>query len=307
MSAQHVTNRKSDCGLNPHLKKYESDCLFHIGFTTVEDDFQALFGDIKFICMGGTPSRMKRFSEFVAEQLKVEWKDYTRGERYCIFKSGCVLCVNHGIGKPSASVVLHEIIKLVHYAQCKDPVFIRLGTCGGINCEPGTVVITDKALDEMFKPEYNLPVLGRIVTRPTQLSQEVADDIQSCQPSYNNFSIIKANTLCASDFFEGQARLDGALCQYSEEEKMEYIRRARDAGVRNIEMESAVIAGMCNAVNIKAAVVCVTLLDRLKSDQVLLSVDKVHELERRPMEVVIAYIRKKLQSSLIEMRQDHKI
>ncbi|XP_072174395.1 uridine phosphorylase 2-like isoform X2 [Diadema setosum] len=179
---------------------------------------------------------------------------------------------------------------------------------------PDTPLLETAGVDAVAKPlaseaacDGGNPVLGRIVTRPTQLSQEVADDIQSCQPSYNNFSIIKANTLCASDFFEGQARLDGALCQYSEEEKMEYIRRARDAGVRNIEMESAVIAGMCNAVNIKAAVVCVTLLDRLKSDQVLLSVDKVHELERRPMEVVIAYIRKKLQSSLIEMRQDHKI
>lgn len=43
----------------------------------------------------------------------------------------------------------------------------------------------------------------------------------------------------------GQARLDGAFCSYSEKDKQDYLNRANEAGVCNIEMESSVFAAMC--------------------------------------------------------------
>lgn len=49
----------------------------------------------------------------------------------------------------------------------------------------------------------------------------------------------------------GQARLDGAFCSYTEEDKQEYLRKARDAGVCNIEMESSVFAAMCKMSGLK--------------------------------------------------------
>ena len=30
------------------------------------------------------------------------------------------------------SILLHELIKLIHYAECKDVTFFRIGTCGGL-------------------------------------------------------------------------------------------------------------------------------------------------------------------------------
>lgn len=45
--------------------------------------------------------------------------------------------------------------------------------------------------------------------------------------------------------FQGQGRLDGALCSFSSEKKLEYLKRAHKAGVRNIEMESTAFAAMC--------------------------------------------------------------
>ena len=44
--------------------------------------------------------------------------------------------------------------------------------------------------------------------------------------------------MCCDDFYEGQGRLDGALCDYTEADKMEFLERAKEEGVRNIEMES---------------------------------------------------------------------
>ncbi|CAC5411403.1 udp [Mytilus coruscus] len=60
--------------------------------------------------------------------------------------------VKHGIGIPSLSVVFNEILKLVHYAKCTDVTFFRIGTCGGVGLEPGTVVLTEKAVDGAFQP-----------------------------------------------------------------------------------------------------------------------------------------------------------
>ena len=36
------------------------------------------------------------------------------------------------MGVPSVTILLHEIIKLLQYAEAQDPVIIRIGTCGGI-------------------------------------------------------------------------------------------------------------------------------------------------------------------------------
>ena len=51
-------------------------------------------------------------------------------------------------------VVLHEMIKLMHHAKVKDPIFIRIGTCGGIGVEPGTVVVTNGAVNELIEPHH---------------------------------------------------------------------------------------------------------------------------------------------------------
>lgn len=66
----------------------------------------------------------------------------------------------------------------------------------------------------------------------------------------------------------GQGRLDGAFCEFTENDKMEYLNKLHDFGVVNIEMESTIFAALTYHAGIRAAIVCVTLLDRLKGDQV---------------------------------------
>ena len=60
------------------------------------------------------------------------------------------------MGMPSISILLHELIKLMHHAACTDVIFTRMGTCGGLGLAPGTVVITDSAVNEMFQPVYQM-------------------------------------------------------------------------------------------------------------------------------------------------------
>jgi len=51
------------------------------------------------------------------------------------------------MGMPSVGILLHEMIKLMYHAKCNDPIFFRIGTCGGIGLEGGTVVISEEAVD----------------------------------------------------------------------------------------------------------------------------------------------------------------
>lgn len=62
--------------------------------------------------------------------------------------------------------------------------------------------------------------------------------------------------------------MDGAICYYSEDDKFTFLNHAKSLDIANIEMEAAALAAITHQVGIKTAVVCVTLLDRLKGDQV---------------------------------------
>ncbi|XP_071941455.1 uridine phosphorylase 1-like [Antedon mediterranea] len=284
---------------NKHLTKLHEDVLYHIGFSS-KDDLPKLFGDVKFVCMGGSAKRMFVFAKFMQEQLigivdcKDEPKDICSTDRYSMYKVGPVLAVNHGIGMPSLSILLHEVMKLLHYAKCSDVVMVRIGTSGGIGVKPGTVVVTETAVNEMFEPKYHLAVLGKIKSRNTPLCKDMLETLLSCKQETDSFDVVKGKTLSTSDFYENQGRLDGALCDYTEEDKMEYLREAEKHGVKNIEMESTCFAAMCDTVGIPAAIVCVALLNRLEGDQVSTPPSELKQMEMHPQQIVSRYIKQKL-------------
>lgn len=108
-----------------------------------------------------------------------------------------------------------------------------------------------------------------MVRRPAKLDQQLARKIKALANPDDPYDTVIGKTLCANDFYEGQGRLDGAFCEYSENDKMEYLNKLYEAGIRNIEMESVLLAAFTHHAGIQSAIVCVTLLDRLKGDQVI--------------------------------------
>lgn len=286
---------------NPNLKDMPEDCLYHFTLSTSEHNLQEMFGDIKFVCCGGSPKRMRVFAEYVREELKIKLPAgcgleniANKTDRYALYKVGPVLAASHGMGIPSVSIMLHEIIKLVYYAKCKDVTFIRLGTCGGIGLEAGTVVVSDKVVDGRFRPVMEVPILGKVTARPAVLHPQLANDLLHCKKADDKFKIVIGTTMCTLDFYEGQARLDGAFCDYTLKDKNEFLQNAYAQGVRNMEMESLCFAGTCHHAGIKSAVVCVTLLDRLQGDQITMPHDQYEEFQTRPSQVVVRYMKKKL-------------
>ncbi|TDH11887.1 hypothetical protein EPR50_G00065390, partial [Perca flavescens] len=290
---------------NPHLDALKDDVLYHFGLGTRTHDLPAMFGYVKFVCVGGSPWRMKSFIEYIAAELgmedpKSEYPNICAGtDRYAMYKVGSVLSVSHGMGISSIAIMLHELIKLLHHAHCTDVTIIRIGTSGGIGLQPGTVVVTKQSMDATFLPKFEQVILGKTVVRNTDLDQSLAEELLQCSKELNQFDTVIGNTMCTLDFYEGQARLDGAFCSYTEKDKRDYLTKASEAGICNIEMESSVFAAMCKLSGLRAAVVCVTLLDRLKGDQLNESQEVLRSYQQRPQILVGYYIRKQLKGKAV--------
>ncbi|XP_002137161.2 uridine phosphorylase 1-like [Drosophila pseudoobscura] len=287
-------------GLSPCLKCLQPDVLYHLGMDTATMDFPKVFGDVRFVCMGGTAERMERFAYKIMKELSLKLNPATTlrnmaepGHRYALYKVGPVLCVSHGMGCPSISILLHELIKMLHHAKCQDPVFIRIGTCGGIGIEPGTVVISSEALDGMLNPYYELIVQGKVVLYSSKLDQCLANELLSLAiPCEDEFCTIIGKTICTNDFYEGQTRLDGAFCDYTNQSKTAYLQSVQCQGVVNFDMESTAFAALTNRANIRSAVVSMCIVNRMEGDQILSPPECLSEWEKRPQVLVARYIRK---------------
>ncbi|XP_074652519.1 uridine phosphorylase 1-like isoform X2 [Tubulanus polymorphus] len=286
---------------NPHIAGMEEDVLYHFALSTGTHDLRAMFGDVKFVCIGGSPRRMEKLAHFLVDELEYclpagqTLTDIAGAtDRYAMYKVGPVLSVSHGMGIPSVSIMLHELIKLVYHAGCEDVTFFRIGTCGGLGLEPGTVVVSDSTCDGLFNPYLELHVLGKTLQRPGTLDKQIAEALLECSDPSDDFRTITGKTMCTLDFYEGQGRLDGAFCDYTDEDKMVFLRKAYNHGVRNIEMESLCFAAMTHHAGIKGAVVCVTLLDRLLGDQVSTPHHLLEQWQQRSQILVARYIRQLL-------------
>ncbi|XP_068146876.1 uridine phosphorylase 1 [Drosophila tropicalis] len=297
--------------LNPCIDSLQPDILYHLGIDTGSTNFPNVFGDVRFVCLSGPAQRAEKFASYFMEAIglklnaAVQLKDMAvAGHRYAMFKAGPVLCVSHGIGGPSISIVLNELIKMMHHAKCQDPVFIRIGSCGGLGMESGTVVISKEAVNAELTPKYELIIHGKPVQLTAQLDADLAKELLSVADSYKtDYNTILGKTMCANEFYEGQSRLDGAFCEYTIEGKKAYLQKLADNSVTNIEMESVPFAALTHRAGIRAAVVCFTILNRLESDQITASPETMNRWQARPQELIARYIRKSIYGSLDECEE----
>ena len=83
--------------------------------------------------------------------------------RFVMYRTGPVLAVNHGMGIGSASIMMNEILKLIHYCKLTETVeIIRMGSSGGVGVKPGTLIITQQAYDPLLQPFYTLIEVSNI-------------------------------------------------------------------------------------------------------------------------------------------------
>ncbi|OSX74014.1 hypothetical protein BU14_0314s0017 [Porphyra umbilicalis] len=332
------------------------DVLFHLGLrvarnpgaaATDTDDVAALFGRVTHAVLCGSASRARALAAAFADDAAGGVTDVTRTDRYALFLSagGRVAVASHGIGRPSVGIVLHELTKLFRYARAGGvdgataaasaataalpPVtYYRVGTCGGVGVEAGTLVLTRNVVDGRLRGEVGTTVLGvsrteaavldpATVASLTAYARGVVGGKAPPPPSLGDgggagrcgggdptaharhcaalHQVVVGTTATLDGFYEEQGRMDGASCSFDEAQRAAWLRHAHEAGVRNFEMEGLEFAAFTHRHGIPAAMACVALLNRLNGDQVTSPPDQLAAWEDSLIRLIVGYVQQRLE------------
>uniref|UniRef100_A0A7S3CJ40 Nucleoside phosphorylase domain-containing protein n=1 Tax=Strombidium rassoulzadegani TaxID=1082188 RepID=A0A7S3CJ40_9SPIT len=210
-------------------------------------------------------------------------------KRYVLYLVGPVLICSHGMGGPSTSILLHEVAKLLKYANA-DAQWIRMGTSGGIGVEEGSLVVTKQPLNSDLEPFHESIILGERVRRATNFDQELCSKLYHAAKKAAKAKVEIGLTISCYDFYEGQLRSDGAICEFSEAEKKAFLEDIQKKGVRNMEMDSVQFGAFCNTIGVRAGMMCVTLVNRFERDQISDDPQVLDDYEQRLIDSMIVFI-----------------
>ena len=259
------------------------DVYYHFGVAST-DPVLGKLRDVKAVIMAGSGGRIKEFAQRWSElNAGSEIVAFPKEDRFVTRYTAGVLFASHGMGMPSASIALQELMRMVFFLKAgdldaMDEVFwCRVGTSGGVGLPGGTVIVSSEGLMADLKPyrllnggtgEYWFD--GRF---PAATSHAII-----AANEHTDFEIVAAKTVAGNEFFLEQFRLDGAICLETPETKMGWLRWLHDNGVANIEMEGAMLAGYLNWWGFSQfAMICCTLLNRLEGDQVTATAAQLHK------------------------------
>jgi len=285
--------------LNKLIKPLNPDYYYHLGLTSALP-LKAMFGDVRFVILSGSPVRAQETALKLQEALGVRvptgcsLAPIGKTERYSLFKVGPVLSVSHGMGKPSISIMLHELTKMLAAAGVLDKTtYIRVGTSGGVGVEPGSVIVSSGTVNGALEPSFPVIILGKTVQRPCVIRPELVKEILDTAAGAT-YPVLSGVTCATDDFYEGQGRLDGAIAEYTLEDKMAFLAQCHARGIKNIEMESDAIVAFCTKLHIPCAVICAAIVNRLQGDQVMSTPAQLVQYTENAVNTTIRFIQHRL-------------
>lgn len=259
------------------------DTYLHLGLSSDDGLIETLTG-LKAIVMSGSGERVRNSAQYWSSQCGgTEIMSFPSDDRFVARYTGGVLFVSHGMGMPSASIALHELLRMCYVIFRGDLTeldrlkWVRFGTSGGIGIPAGSIVVTTQALLTDLTPyqlrydsphtdgHFSMAMGEHLVKRGNELGLPMAAGI----------------TVSTDDFYVDQRRIDGAIVLDSPDSRHAWLTWLRDNGVLNIEMEGAVVAAFLNAWGFRhSAMITTTLVDRLDSDRITLSSAEQLDRER---------------------------
>jgi len=286
--------------LDPVVAGDQVDVYYHFGLSS-DDPLLPRFRDVRAVIMAGSGQRIKEFAQI--------WSDLNGGaeivavpkeERFVTRYCAGVLFASHGMGMPSASIAVQELMRMIYFLKDGDPgamdevFWARVGTSGGVGVEGGTIVVTTEGLMADLRPYRVLNGgMGEYwfdSTFPAAITEAIVAANASA-----GFDVVTGKTVAGNEFFLEQFRLDGAVCMETPETKMAWLEWIHDNGVRNIEMEGAMMAGYLNHWGFSQfAMICTTLLNRLHGDQVTASPEQLHAYSENSGTALFNYLRSAL-------------
>ena len=272
------------------------DVYYHYGVSS-DDPILEPLRDVKAVILAGSGGRINEFSQTWSEMHGgAEIIAFPKEDRFVTRYTAGVLFASHGMGMPSASIGLQEAMRMVYFLKrgdldAMDEVFwARVGTSGGVGQPGGTVVATTEGLMADLKP-YRVLHGGEGYywfdgTFPADVTQAIVD-----ASADSGIDVVPGKTVAGNEFFLEQYRLDGAIRMETVQSKLAWLQWLHDNGVRNIEMEGAMLAGYLNHWGFsRFGMICTALLDRFEGDQVTSTPEQMHKFVEDSGTVLFNYL-----------------
>lgn len=272
------------------------DIYYHFGVNSNDPVLENL-RDVKTIVLCGSGRRVVEFAEqWSKKHNNKKIYAFLEEERFVTRYCDGILFASHGMGMPSASICIQELMRMIYFLKSgnleeMDKVFwCRVGTSGGVGLEGGSVVVTTEGVMADLKP-YRL-LNGGMGEHwfngnfPTETAKAIIEANKN-----SNINVVLGKTVASNEFFLEQFRLDGAICMETPETKISWLKWIHDNGVRNIEMEGAMLAGFLNHWGFsKFAMICCSLLNRLNGDQFTATKEQLHAYSENAGRVLFNYL-----------------
>jgi uridine phosphorylase len=275
----------------------QEDIYYHLGVTSTDRALDQLRG-LRAVVMAGSGQRIKEFASHWSQvNGDAEIVEFPKEDRFVTRYTAGVLFASHGMGMPSASIALQELMRLVFFLKrgdlaAMDEVFwCRVGTSGGIGFPPGTVVVSSEGVMADLKPFRLLKGGDGEHWFDGTFPADVCNAIIAAN-SEADFTVVSGRTVATNEFFIEQFRLDGAIRLDSVETKQAWLEWINANGVRNIEMEGAMLAGYLNWWGFpKFAMICCTVINRLNGDQMTSTPAELHKFSENSGVALFNYLK----------------
>lgn len=273
------------------------DVYYHFGVSNSDAILEPL-RDTKAVILAGSGGRIKEFAErWSSINGGSEIVAFPKEDRFVTRYTAGVLFASHGMGMPSASIAVQELMRMMYFVKggdldALDEIFwARVGTSGGVGLPGGTSVVTTEGLLADLKPFRVLRGGKGEQFFDGTFPLDVAEAIKAAN-AHTDIPVELGKTIAGNEFFLEQCRLDGAIRLDDLNSKMAWLEWIHEHGVRNIEMEGAMLAAYLNHWGFsKFAMICTTLLNRLEGDQVTASAEQLHKFSEDSGEVLFNYLK----------------
>ena len=286
--------------LNGVLAGEYEDVYYHFGVSSGDALLQGLRG-IRAVVMAGSGERMHDFAhQWSRINGAAEVVAFPKEDRFVARYCAGVLFASHGMGMPSASIAVQELMRMIYFLKdgdvdAMDQVFwARVGTSGGVGLPGGTVVLTTEGLMPDLKPYRLFQGAKGLYWFDGSFPEATRLAILDANKD-SGIPIVCGKTIATHEFFIEQFRLDGAICLETPQSKQEFLEWLHANDVCNIEMEGAMVAAYLNSWGFTSfAMICAVLLNRLEGDQVTSSAEQLHQFSETAGDVLFNYLRVRL-------------
>ena len=239
------------------MKNYSNDGRqYHVGLKE---------GDVgKYVILPGDPKRCEKIAQYfdnpvlVADRREyVTYTGYVDGEKVSVTSTG--------IGGPSAAIAMEELVK------CGAEVFIRVGTCGGmqLDIKGGDLVIATGAIRAEGTSKEYAPIEFPAVA-DFRIVNALVDAAESLGYAHHT------GVVQCKDSFYGQHSPETKPVSYELQNKWEAWKRL---GCLASEMESAALFVVASYLNVKVGSIFLTVANQ-EREKLSLENPVVHDTER---------------------------